>query len=195
MIDIRSLSLAYDGQAVLEELSLRIPDGARIALMGPSGCGKTTLLRLIAGLSCPDGGTLSVAGRISCVFQEPRLFPWLTARQNIELVLDKQERGTADRWLESARLSGCADKYPGEMSGGQCQRVSILRALTAPYDILLLDEPLKGLDEALRADILTLIDSCAAGKTLVLATHDARDAAGLGARIYEYENRTFIPRR
>lgn len=195
MIDIRSLSLAYGGQPVLEKLSLQVPDGGRIALMGPSGCGKTTLLRLIAGLSRPDAGTVSVSGRVSCVFQEPRLFPWLTARQNIGLVLDKASRGEALRWLERAHLAGCADKYPDEMSGGQQQRVSILRALAAPYDILLLDEPLKGLDEALRADILALIDSCSSGKTLVLATHDERDASGLGAEICEYEGRTFTPRR
>ena len=195
MIDIRSLSLAYGGQPVLEALSLQIPDGGRAALMGPSGCGKTTLLRLIAGLSRPDAGTVSVSGRVSCVFQEPRLFPWLTARQNIELMLDKASRGEALRWLERAHLADCADRYPDEMSGGQQQRVSILRALAAPCDILLLDEPLKGLDEALRAEILALIDSCSSGKTLVLATHDERDASGLGADICEYEGRTFTLRR
>ena len=88
MIEVHDLTVTYDGCDVLHKATLTVPDGAHIALMGPSGCGKTTLLRVLAGLRAPDGGTVRVSpGRMACVFQEPRLLPWRTAAENVNAVL------------------------------------------------------------------------------------------------------------
>ena len=88
MIETCDLTVTYDGRTILRDVHLTVPDGAHIALMGPSGCGKTTLLRVLAGLRAPDGGTVRAEfGRMACVFQEPRLLPWRTAVENVNAVL------------------------------------------------------------------------------------------------------------
>lgn len=191
MIEIKSASVSYGEARVLEDCSLSLPDGSRSALMGPSGCGKTTLLGVAAGLVRPQSGSAEVSGSVSYVFQEPRLFPWLTAEKNISVVLEGERADEALRWLALAGLSDCAGKYPDEMSGGQQQRVSICRALAADRDILLLDEPLKGLDASLHADIAALIKKCSAGKTLLLVTHSPDEAALLADDVYIYNDRRF----
>ena len=103
MIEARDLTVTYDGRAVLQQVTLTVPDGGHIALMGPSGCGKTTLLRILAGLQAPDSGTVRVEpGRMACVFQEPRLLPWRTAAENVNAVLSDraQTMPQALAWLE-----------------------------------------------------------------------------------------------
>lgn len=199
MIEIKALTAAYGENVVLENCSLTVPDGTRAALMGPSGCGKTTLLRAAAGLLRPASGSADAGGRVSFVFQEPRLFPWLTAEQNVAAVLP----GRGDETLECARgllrragLSGAeAEKYPGELSGGMRQRVSLCRALAYGGDALLLDEPFKGLDGELRRRLAALILERASGAAILLSTHDAREAELLGADVYEYRERSFVPRK
>ena len=181
MIETRDLTVTYDGRAVLRAVDLTVPDGGHIALMGPSGCGKTTLLRVLAGLRAPDGGSVRVSpGRIACVFQEPRLLPWRTAAENVNAVLSDraQTMPQALAWLERLELSDARDQYPAALSGGMQQRVAIARALAYDAPMLLLDEPFRGLDAA-RA------------KTLVLATHDAADAAALGCAVYAYADGAF----
>lgn len=188
MIEVRNLAVSYGGVRVLENCSLTVKPGRHAALMGPSGCGKTTLLRCIAGLLNPDAGSVSVEGRLSFVFQEPRLFPWLTAAQNIDIVLPSP--GGAAEWLKKAGLSGASDKYPAELSGGMRQRLSIARALAYGGDVLLLDEPFKGMDAPLRAEISGLIRREWAGKTLLLVTHDAADL-GPGDALYRFRDGRF----
>ena len=131
MITIDRLTLSYDSQQVLKDCSLRVEAGSRVALMGPSGCGKTSLINVIAGLLPPDSGKVSVNGKVSYVFQEPALFPWLTAVDNINVVLsDRPETlPRAEQLLAAVGLSDCRDKYPHQLSGGQKQRIAICRAL------------------------------------------------------------------
>ena len=191
MIEIRGLSISYGSTEVLRDVSLTLPPGTHAAVMGPSGCGKTTLLRCIAGLSSPDSGSVRTDGRISMVFQEPRLFPWMTAADNINIVLPAPDAGT---WLRKGGLAEAADKYPRELSGGMRQRLSILRALAYGGDIVLMDEPFKELDETTRREIAALIARETAGKTLVLVTHDRDDLPGLADVLYEYKDHRFIPR-
>lgn len=194
MIDIKELTISYGGPPVLQKCSLSIPAGARAALMGPSGCGKTTLINAAAGLIKPDGGSISVDGRVSYVFQEPALFPWLTALKNVNVVLgDRRDTlPIAAEWLRELELDSSASKYPHELSGGQKQRVAICRALAYGGDVLLLDEPLKGLDPALRGKTAALILRESRGKTVLLVTHDATEARALCDTVYRYRDGTFV---
>lgn len=193
MIVIDRLNIAYGDTAVLKDCSLQVEKGQRIALMGPSGCGKTTLINAIAGLVAPDNGYIQVNGTVSYVFQEPALFPWLTALENVNVVLsDKPETlPQARRWLEEAGLGDSLDKYPHQLSGGQKQRVAICRALAFGGDILLLDEPLKGLDPETRERVADLILRESGGKTLLLVTHDQWEAQRFCQTVLTYQNGRF----
>ena len=178
MIEMHDLTVTYDGRDVLHKVTLTVPDGAHIALMGPSGCGKTTLLRVLAGLRAPDGGSVRVSpGRIACVFQEPRLLPWRTAAENVNAVLSDraQTMPQARAWLERLELGEAAEQYPAALSGGMQQRVAIARALAYDAPVLLLDEPFRGLDAALRARVI----ACIAAEVLTVP-HSA-----IGRMIYE----------
>ena len=193
MITIDRLTLSYGRQQVLKDCSLQVEPGSRVALMGPSGCGKTSLINVIAGLLTPDSGKVSVNGKGSYVFQEPALFPWLTAVDNINVVLsDRPETlPRAEQLLEAVGLSDCRDKYPHQLSGGQKQRIAICRALAYGGDILLLDEPLKGLDADTRDQVSALLLQEWTGKTLLLVTHDPSEAQSLCDRVYRWQEGTF----
>ena len=193
MIAIDRLSIAYGDANVLKDCSLRVEKGSRIALMGPSGCGKTTLINAIAGLTVPQSGTVQVNGKVSYVFQEPALFPWLTALENVNVVLsDKPDTlQQARQWLEEAGLADSLDKYPHQLSGGQKQRVAICRALAFGGDILLLDEPLKGLDPDTRERVAERILRECRDKTLLLVTHDQWEAQRFCQTILIYQNGRF----
>lgn len=193
MIVIDGLNIAYGDAVVLKDCSLQVKSGSRIALMGPSGCGKTTLINAIAGLIAPDSGTIQVNGKVSYVFQEPALFPWLTAAENVNVVLsDKPETlPQARKWLEDAGLSDSLDKYPHQLSGGQKQRVAICRALAFGGEILLLDEPLKGLDLDTRDRVAQLILRESRDKTLLLVTHDQWEAQRFCQTVLTYHNGQF----
>ena len=193
MITIDRLTLSYGSQQVLKDCSLRVEAGSRVALMGPSGCGKTSLINVIAGLLTPDSGKVSVNGKVSYVFQEPALFPWLTAVDNINVVLSdgSETLPRAEQLLEAVGLSDCRDKYPHQLSGGQKQRIAICRALAYGGDILLLDEPLKGLDADTRDQVSALLRQEWTGKTLLLVTHDPSEAESLCDRVYRWQEGTF----
>lgn len=193
MITIDRLTLSYGSQQVLKDCSFRVETGSRVALMGPSGCGKTSLINVIAGLLTPDSGKVSVNGKVSYVFQEPALFPWLTAVDNINVVLSDgpETLPRAEQLLEAVGLSDCRDKYPHQLSGGQKQRIAICRALAYGGDILLLDEPLKGLDADTRDQVSALLRQEWTGKTLLLVTHDPSEAQSLCDRVYRWQEGTF----
>ncbi|MBR1659014.1 MAG: ABC transporter ATP-binding protein [Oscillospiraceae bacterium] len=180
MISAEGIIVSYGGTPVLRNCSLHVSAGERVLLTGPSGCGKTTFLRVLAGLVKPEAGYVRLGGKAAMVFQEPRLFPWLTAERNLALVTARPRD-----WLERVGLAEAAGKYPSELSGGMRQRLNICRALAAEGEILLLDEPFKGLDGPLRREIAALTAEYAAGRAAVLVSHDAEDRA-MADTIYEY---------
>lgn len=187
MLELKNVSLCYGDLRVLRDVSLRLDPGERIAVMGPSGCGKTSLLRVIAGLQSPGSGTVErAAHRLSFVFQEPRLLPWLTAEENIRLVLPDAHRGDdAAAWLSRFGLSDAADRLPSELSCGMQQLVSLARALVCTPDLLLLDEPFKALDAAAKQNAITAV-SDGTDAAVILVTHDAREAEALGCRVIDF---------
>ena len=184
MLELTNISHSYDDLKILENFSLTLAPGQRIALMGPSGCGKTTVLKIALGLLSPTGGTVQSGFRRSAaVFQESRLLPWRTAMENVALVLGDRKDAfpRAMAALEQMELGEAAGKYPRELSGGMQQRVAIARALATDPDLLILDEPFKGLDEALRERILETV--ARTGAAVLLVTHDEREAKALGCQI------------
>ena len=184
MLKLKNLAHRYGEHTVLSDFSLELHPGARIALMGPSGCGKTTLLRIAMGLLQPSEGRVDNTFRkTAVVFQEPRLLPWQTALQNVNLVLGDSKE-TLPRAMEQLRklgLEAAADKYPGELSGGMQQRTALARALAAEGDLLILDEPFKAMDEKLRWEVIDQVAKTDAA--ILLVTHDEAEANALGCRI------------
>jgi len=181
------------GSAVraLDRVSLSVAPGEFTCLIGASGCGKSTMLNLVAGLDKPTGGTISVNGRVAMMFQEPGLFPWLSAAGNIELALRARGVGRAERksraieLLDTVHLGGFGGKQPHELSGGMRQRVALARALAQEADVLLMDEPFGALDAMTRDLLHDELDRVCAGRnlTVLFVTHNVREAARLGDRV------------
>jgi NitT/TauT family transport system ATP-binding protein len=176
----------------LDGVSLSVAPGEFVCLIGASGCGKSTLLSLVAGLETPTSGTVSTGGRrVAFMFQEPALFPWLTAVQNVELPLRANGVGRAERkqrareLLDSVHLSGFADKRPHELSGGMRQRVALARALAQDADVLLMDEPFGALDAMTRDLLHELLEGIwrRQGFSVLFVTHEVREAVRLGDRV------------
>lgn len=188
MIKLENVSVAFGDKQVLKEISLRFVPGKHYALFGPSGCGKTTLLRVIAGLQTPDSGEVIHADdlRMAFCFQEDRLLPWYTVKENVALALPSEiqtDKETAARcaqeWLERVGLGEEGNSYPSELSGGMKRRAALARALAFDAPVMLMDEPFRALDDASHAEMLCLVKSLAQGKTLILVTHDIRDTEGM----------------
>lgn len=187
-IAFENVTFAYDAEPVLENFNLTLPIKGVVCFFGPSGCGKTTILRLLAGLeSLTPPNTGSISGldgkRASMVFQEDRLTNWMTARENVDIVLKKEEKAQADIWLDRVGLSEAADEFPSALSGGMKRRVAIARALAFGGDFLLLDEPFTGLDEGIRQKIAAAIREAYHDKLVVLVTHIEEEAQALGASV------------
>ena len=189
MLKITNLTFAFDKKTVLESFSMELQKGEILAVMGPSGCGKTTLLGLIAGLYKPQKGEIeNTFEKVAYVFQEQRLFPWLTVQENLLAVMDEKDVNTAKTVAECLSFVGledCADKYPSELSGGMKSRVSLARGLAFGGDLFLLDEPFAALDEELRHSLATKLKDflAARGAAAVLVTHNKEDAEGIADRI------------
>ncbi len=192
-LDINGISKRFPGGAsiVLDNVSLSIAEGEFVCLLGASGCGKTTLLNLIAGLDVPTSGTITATGRTSLIFQEPALFPWLTAGKNIELALKAsgveraKRKEKAQELLHLVHLDRSYDQRPHELSGGLKQRVALARALAQESKILLLDEPFAALDAITRDFLHEEISRVwkERGLTIVFVTHNVREAVRLGQRV------------
>ena len=192
-LELKGLSKRYPGDAstVLEDISLEIASGEFVCLLGASGCGKSTLLNLVAGLDRPTAGSITAANKVSLIFQEPALFPWLTAGKNVEMALrargvpSKERNAVAAELLALVHLERAYDKRPHELSGGMKQRVAIARALAQDASILLMDEPFAALDaitrDFLHEEISTVWKE--RGLTVIFVTHNVREAVRLGQRV------------
>ena len=194
VLECCDISVSFGEKQVLSGCSINLKAGEKAALMSPSGCGKTTYLRVMLSLLKPDSGTvLCNAERIGAVFQEPCLLPWCTALQNVNLVLSDSRKTVSEAaaWLEKVELVRDADRYPAELSGGMQQRISLARALAVRPQLLVLDEPFKGMDDPLISRMIRLILSEVPGAAIVLSTHRESDAEALGCSIYRYRNGCF----
>lgn len=207
IVDMASVSKAYNGEQALENVSLSIDEGERIVILGPSGCGKTTILRLIAGFVAPDTGSIAIAGELvsggnriitppeqrnlGMVFQDLALWPHLRVKDNIKFGL-KAKRIRKIEWqgrirniLNLVGMAGYEDRKPAELSGGQQQRVALARALVLEPKVLLMDEPLSSLDlelnVRLRKQILRLQEKL--GFTLLYVTHNRDEAFTIASRV------------
>jgi len=184
----------------LSDVSLTIEEGSFVCLLGPSGCGKSTLLNLIAGLDKPDKGRITLAGKEitgpgperSVMFQDSALFPWLTARKNVDFglelagITDKHERAArTETFLKKVHLWRFRDAYVHELSGGMRQRVALARALAPDPRVLLMDEPFAALDAQTRDVLHVELTEIwrATKKTVVFVTHNVREAVRLGDRV------------
>ena len=187
-IVLSHISKSFGSDLIFDDFSLEIKPRGVTALMGPSGCGKTTLCSMLLGLVKPDAGKIeNPFVRISCAFQDPRLLPWLSAAENVALVLSgmskEEKQRAAQNMLKNLGLSDAVQKRPAELSGGMQQRVSLARAFVAPHDLLILDEPFRGLDESNRENVIQLIRGLAEDRPVILVTHDEADAQALDATI------------
>lgn len=200
LLDIRHVHKTFHTQKgnvrAIEDLSLKVTAGEFITLIGPSGCGKSTLLKIVAGLDDGFEGDVLLEGRPvrgpgvdrGFVFQEPRLFPWLTVERNIaaDLPLRMPEvREQVNELIRLVRLQGFERSYPRELSGGMAQRVAIARALLRKPKVLLLDEPFGALDAFTRAHMQeVLLDVWEQNRTTMLfVTHDIDEAVFLANRV------------
>ncbi|MFI9718090.1 ABC transporter ATP-binding protein [Streptomyces sp. NPDC052396] len=202
-IRFEGVTVAYDGNVVLDKLDLTVAPGEVMALLGPSGSGKTTALRAVAGFVRPDAGRVFLGGRdvtglaphrrgVGMVVQQYALFPHMRVDANVAFGLKARRTPRAEtaqrvaQALEMTGMDGYARRYPGELSGGQQQRVAIARALAIRPDVLLLDEPLSALDARLRSGMLAELARLhreLPGLTMLYVTHDQMEALTLADRI------------
>ena len=202
IIELKNISKAYDGQTVLDNISLDIYDNEFITLLGPSGCGKTTTLRMIGGFETPDAGDVLFMGErindvpphrrnVNTVFQRYALFPHLNVFENIAFPLREKRvprdeiEARVDEMLSMVELKGFRNRGVTNLSGGQQQRVAIARALISHPRVLLLDEPLAALDLKLRKDMQQELKRIqkATGITFVFVTHDQEEALSMSDTI------------
>lgn len=193
---------------VLDDVSLEVEEGEFLAIVGPSGCGKSSLLRLIAGLSAPTAGSISLAGQpitgpnrgVAVVFQGFELLPWRTVVQNVSLGLETQGIGKRERYqrardsVQQVGLEGFEHQYPHELSGGMQQRVGLARALLVDPKVLLMDEPFGALDaltrDRMQREVLHMLEE--RGKTVVFITHDIKEATYLADRVIVMSTRPAV---
>ena len=190
MLKFQNVCFSYKKKEVLKNLSFTLARGEILAVMGPSGCGKSTLLNLAAGLRKPTEGSIeNHAQKIAYVFQEPRLFPWLTVAENVSAVLaEKQtEDETVERVLEAVGLTDAKDQFPASLSGGMKSRASLARALAYGGDLFLLDEPFAALDESMRMELAEYLKGYlhTHNASAIIVTHQLSDAQALADQIME----------
>ena len=189
VVSLRDIVVEFDGQRILDGLNLDIHDKEFVTLLGPSGCGKTTLLRILTGLEAPDCGEITgVPARIAMVFQEDRLVDSLTVRANLRLALGAgYDPADAQALLNELDLPDALRRTVGALSGGMKRRVALARALLYDAPLLVLDEPFKGLDETTARQCMDALARRAAGRAVLLVTHDAQEGDYLHARTLQME--------
>ena len=194
LIDHVSKVFGTQGNSVhaLDDITLHVAKGEFVCLLGASGCGKSTLLNLVAGLDRASSGTIDTGeNRTTLMFQESALFPWLTARGNVELPLKirkiprAERHRKADDLLDLVNLTSFGGKLPHELSGGMRQRVALARSLAQEADVLLMDEPFGALDAMTRDVLHDELERLwrETGLTVIFVTHNVREAVRLGDRV------------
>ncbi|GAB5097391.1 ABC transporter ATP-binding protein [Caballeronia sp. HLA56] len=199
MIRLEGVAKSFGALQVLKEVDLDVAKGEFLVLLGASGCGKSTMLNMISGFEPPTQGRVLVNGRevkdvepaCGMVFQQYALFPWKTVSENVAFGLKMrgvgraERRDAARRYIEAVGLKGFEDSYPGALSGGMKQRVSIARVLANDPDVMLLDEPFAALDamtrQVLQEQLLSIYEK--SGKTIVFITHSIDEALLLSTRM------------
>ncbi|MDE7192202.1 MAG: ATP-binding cassette domain-containing protein [Clostridia bacterium] len=193
---IKNLNFAYGEKVIFQDLNMELPTGGVTCIMGGSGAGKTTLLNCISRQLRFDGNIEYDKDGVSFayVFQQPRLIPSMTVEDNIKFVLPKdlskeqiQER--VNDIIVKLQLEECRKSYPGKISGGQAGRASLARALVTDCDVLLMDEPFKGLDVKLKKEILNLLIPLIRQKSVVFVTHDVEEALAIADRVFVFERK------
>lgn len=206
MLTVADVSMAFDGTPVLEGLSLTVTRGEVVALLGPSGSGKSTLLRIVAGLETPDRGMVRIDDvdvttvpthrrGVGLVFQDEQLFPHRDVARNVGFGLEMAGVGAADRsarvaeLLDIVGLAGFEHRRVTDLSGGEAKRIALARALAPRPNVLLLDEPLTGLDRDLHDRLTDEVSAIlrATGTTAVWVTHDRAEAAAVADRVIELD--------
>ena len=207
IIDLKNISVSFDGQPVLKNINLYIRDGEFVTLLGPSGCGKTTTLRIIAGFQAPDSGEVIFEGKVingvpahkrqvNTIFQRYALFPNRNVFDNVAFGLEQKKlpkaeiRKTVEEMLALVNLKGFEKRRISSLSGGQQQRVAIARALAVKPRVLLLDEPLGALDLKLRKDMQVELKNIQQrlGITFIYVTHDQEEALSMSDTIVVLDN-------
>ncbi len=190
MLILRNIHKSFGDTSVLRGVDLELAPGGITCLLGASGCGKSTLLRIAAGLEQADSGTVYAQPEdCAVVFQDPRLLPWLTVRENLRLALPglmprRDAAATIEKTLKLVRLSpSTAHAMPRELSGGMAQRVGVARALLRAPHILLMDEPFAALDAITRASLQDLLRDIMQGSLCLFVTHDITEAFRVAKRI------------
>ena len=209
MLRLTDVVVTRNSRLVLDHVYLTVEPGERVALHGPSGCGKTTLLHAVAGLIDVDSGEICIDQRdvtmlpahqrsVGLVFQDNQLFPHFNVADNVGYALRvrgvsrRERRRTADEWLERLGLGGFAERTIDSLSGGEAKRVALARTLAADPRLVLLDEPLTGLDEALHDQLLDDLRALfsSTNTTVVHVTHDRSEGARLCDRSVEFASLT-----
>lgn len=196
-IRIENISKSFDGDKIIENISINVKEGELVSILGPSGCGKSTIFNMIAGLLKQDSGEIDVNGKLSYMYQKDLLLPYKTIIDNVSLplILRKEKKSQAreevKQYFKVFGLDGYEDKYPKELSGGMRQRANFMRTYVNSNEIMLLDEPFGALDSITKSsmqkwllDIRKKVTS-----TILLITHDIEEAILLSDRIYVISNK------
>lgn len=187
MIEVKGISKSYNSNKVLDNVSCKFEDGRIYCLMGESGVGKTTLLRIIMGLEKPDAGSVTDGLDIAAVFQEDRLIMERSAVDNVLFVRSGHDKQSERENIRNAMIDilpeECLDRCAAQLSGGMKRRAALARAVLSDRQVLILDEPFTGLDDDTRQKAIEFILNHQGGRTVILATHDQRDAKMLNAGI------------
>jgi thiamine transport system ATP-binding protein len=209
MLDVRDVTVRFGDRAVLDRVSMHVDDGEVVAVLGPSGCGKSTLLRVVAGLLAPDSGSVWLDGHdvtdwqprrrgIGLMFQDEQLFPHLDVAANVgfglrmQRVPEAQALQRVQQMLQLVGLPGFGDRRVQHLSGGEAKRVALARALAPHPRVLLLDEPLTGLDRDLHDRLVADLGAvlAEARTTTLLVTHDHHEASALASRVVNWQSGT-----